>query len=396
MSTPSDRSSLVIDNIGSLDHQRSRARTGPAGHRRERVGGDHRRRRRGGRSRRRGRRRAHRCRRAPACCPASSTRTPTSCSPATEPRSSPPAWPAGPTTAAGSGSRPRRPGTASTDELHRLVQRRLRRGPPGRHHDHRDQVGLRPERRRRGPVARDRRDLHRRVDLPRRPPRCRPSSRVGPTTTSTSSAARCSTARSATPDGSTRSARPAPSTPTSAGPCSTPAGPQGLGLRLHGNQLGHGPGVQLAVECGCASVDHCTYLSDDDIEALAAQRHGRHVPPGHRLLDPPALPRRPPGDRCRGHRRHRLELQSRVQLHHVDLVLHRPRGTRHAHDHRRGGPGRHHRWRARRCGGPTSAGSRRARPATPRSSTRRRHHHLAYRPGVAPHPPDHRTPRRAT
>ena len=44
----------------------------------------------------------------------------------------------------------------------------------------------------------------------------------------------------------------------------------GLGLRLHGNQLGHGPGVQLAVECGCASVDHCTYLSDADIDALAA------------------------------------------------------------------------------------------------------------------------------
>lgn len=43
----------------------------------------------------------------------------------------------------------------------------------------------------------------------------------------------------------------------------------GLGLRLHGNQLGHGPGVQLAVDCGCASVDHCTYLTDDDIEALA-------------------------------------------------------------------------------------------------------------------------------
>jgi imidazolonepropionase len=44
----------------------------------------------------------------------------------------------------------------------------------------------------------------------------------------------------------------------------------GLGLRLHGNQLGHGPGVRLAVECGCASVDHCTYLDDADIEALAA------------------------------------------------------------------------------------------------------------------------------
>jgi imidazolonepropionase len=43
----------------------------------------------------------------------------------------------------------------------------------------------------------------------------------------------------------------------------------GLGLRLHGNQLGAGPGVQLAVECGCASVDHCTHLTDADVEALA-------------------------------------------------------------------------------------------------------------------------------
>jgi imidazolonepropionase len=44
---------------------------------------------------------------------------------------------------------------------------------------------------------------------------------------------------------------------------------RGLGGRLHGNQLGHGPGVQLAVEMGCASVDHCTYLDDDDRAALA-------------------------------------------------------------------------------------------------------------------------------
>lgn len=43
----------------------------------------------------------------------------------------------------------------------------------------------------------------------------------------------------------------------------------GLGLRLHANQLGPGPGVQLAVELGCASADHCTYLSDDDIASLA-------------------------------------------------------------------------------------------------------------------------------
>jgi imidazolonepropionase len=44
----------------------------------------------------------------------------------------------------------------------------------------------------------------------------------------------------------------------------------GLGLRVHGNQLGPGPGVQLAVELGAASVDHCTYLDDADIDALAA------------------------------------------------------------------------------------------------------------------------------
>ena len=44
----------------------------------------------------------------------------------------------------------------------------------------------------------------------------------------------------------------------------------GLGLRVHGNQLGHGPGVQLAVEQGAASVDHCTYLTEADIDALAS------------------------------------------------------------------------------------------------------------------------------
>jgi imidazolonepropionase len=43
----------------------------------------------------------------------------------------------------------------------------------------------------------------------------------------------------------------------------------GLGLRVHGNQLGLGPGVRLAVELGAASVDHCTYLGSGDVEALA-------------------------------------------------------------------------------------------------------------------------------
>lgn len=43
----------------------------------------------------------------------------------------------------------------------------------------------------------------------------------------------------------------------------------GLGLRVHGNQLGPGPGIRLAAEMGAASVDHCTYFDDADIEALA-------------------------------------------------------------------------------------------------------------------------------
>jgi imidazolonepropionase len=43
----------------------------------------------------------------------------------------------------------------------------------------------------------------------------------------------------------------------------------GLGLRVHGNQLGQGPGVRLAVELGAASVDHCTHLDDADVDALA-------------------------------------------------------------------------------------------------------------------------------
>jgi imidazolonepropionase len=43
----------------------------------------------------------------------------------------------------------------------------------------------------------------------------------------------------------------------------------GLGLRVHGNQLGPGPGIQLAVEMGAASVDHCTYFDHADVAALA-------------------------------------------------------------------------------------------------------------------------------
>lgn len=44
----------------------------------------------------------------------------------------------------------------------------------------------------------------------------------------------------------------------------------GLIPRVHACQLGPGPGVQVAVEAGAASADHCTYLSDEDVAALAS------------------------------------------------------------------------------------------------------------------------------
>jgi imidazolonepropionase len=48
----------------------------------------------------------------------------------------------------------------------------------------------------------------------------------------------------------------------------------GLLARVHGNQLSAGPGVRLAVEVGAASVDHCTHLSDADVDALAGSWAG--------------------------------------------------------------------------------------------------------------------------
>lgn len=45
---------------------------------------------------------------------------------------------------------------------------------------------------------------------------------------------------------------------------------RGLRPRVHASQLGPGGGVRLAIELGAASVDHGTYLTDDDVTALAA------------------------------------------------------------------------------------------------------------------------------
>src|SRR5690606_10611547 len=44
---------------------------------------------------------------------------------------------------------------------------------------------------------------------------------------------------------------------------------RGLQARMHGGQLGPSGAVRLAVELGAASVDHCTFLTGEDVDALA-------------------------------------------------------------------------------------------------------------------------------
>jgi imidazolonepropionase len=54
----------------------------------------------------------------------------------------------------------------------------------------------------------------------------------------------------------------------------------GLVPRLHANQLGPGPGVRIAVEYDAASADHCTFLTEDDIAALAGSATVATLLPG--------------------------------------------------------------------------------------------------------------------
>ncbi|MFJ3826142.1 imidazolonepropionase [Streptomyces nodosus] len=55
---------------------------------------------------------------------------------------------------------------------------------------------------------------------------------------------------------------------------------RGLHPRIHANQLSYGPGVQLAVELDAASADHCTHLTDADVDALANSRTVATLLPG--------------------------------------------------------------------------------------------------------------------
>lgn len=55
---------------------------------------------------------------------------------------------------------------------------------------------------------------------------------------------------------------------------------KGLLARVHANQLQAGPGVTVAVEADAASADHCTYLTDTDIELLAGSNTAATLLPG--------------------------------------------------------------------------------------------------------------------
>ena len=126
---------------------------------------------------------------------------------------------------------------------------------------------------------------------------------------------------------------------------------RGLRGRLHANQLGPGPGVRLAAELGLVAVDHCTYLEDADVAALADSGTVATLLPGVEFST-----RQPYPDA-----RRLLDAGVSVaiasdcnpglQLHLLDAAVRRPRGPGDAddagggdvrrHGRRRGRPGPH-------------------------------------------------------
>lgn len=65
----------------------------------------------------------------------------------------------------------------------------------------------------------------------------------------------------------------------------------GLKPRMHANQLENFGAVQLAVELDCASADHCTRLSDADVDALAASNTVATLVPGAEFSTRSSYPR---------------------------------------------------------------------------------------------------------
>ena len=72
---------------------------------------------------------------------------------------------------------------------------------------------------------------------------------------------------------------------------------RGLAPRIHANQLGPGPGIRVAAQAGAPAADHCTYLTQEDLDTIVsaplvatllpgAEFGTRHpYPDARRLLD---------------------------------------------------------------------------------------------------------------
>ena len=128
--------------------------------------------------------------------------------------------------------------------------------------------------------------------------------------------------------------------------------------------------------------------SDADVDALARLRHHRDPAAGRGVLDPAAVPRRPPAARRRRAGGAGQRLQPGLVLHQLAAVLHRAGGARDGDDPGRGRPRRHRRRRR----GPRPRRRRRlaAGRAGPTSCVldAPSHVHLAYRPGRPAGRPD--------
>ncbi len=170
------------------------------------------------------------------------------------------------------------------------------------------------------------------------PTSCRPSTRDGRTTTSTWSAARCSTPARRTRAGSTSSASSgafdADQSPRGA---RGRAAPPDSALRVHANQLGHGPGVQLAVELGAPRPTTAPTSPTTTSRRSPASDTVATFLPATDFSHPPALPRRAPRDRRRRHRRARHATATPARATRRSMPFCIALAVREWHDHRRGG-----------------------------------------------------------
>ena len=144
-----------------------------------------------------------------------------------------------------------------------------------------------------------------------------------------------------------------------------------------------GPGVQLACELGLAAVDHCTYLDDADVAALADSGTVATLLPGVEFSTRSPYPDARGAARRRRHGRAGHRLQPRLLLHLVDAAVRRAGGARDGDDPGRGavvGDGR----RGAGAGAATTSAS--LAPGARADLTvldAPSYLHLAYRPGRA-------------